>query len=117
MIKYTYGGDDDMTTKSKVFLSIDNLIENINLSRNYLGKPVSITLVDDTLECYMSYIYSKNNEIFKYHISFEPLYANNPNNLNQVFLPYKTQFEIFYSFLHHYMQYHGKENHIYDITI
>lgn len=29
MIKYTYGGDDDMTTKSKVFLSIDNLIENI----------------------------------------------------------------------------------------
>ena len=82
-------------------LSDNNIysLYHLNLSSNYLGKPMAITLMDDMAECYMSYIYSKNNEKFKYHLSFEPIYANNPNNLNQVFLPFKTQFEIFYSFL------------------
>ena len=82
-------------------LSDNNIysLYHLNLSSNYLGKPMAITLMDDMAECYMSYIYSKNNEKFKYHLSFEPIYANNPNNLNQIFLPFKTQFEIFYSFL------------------
>ena len=47
----------------------------------------------------MSYIYSKKDEKFKYSLSFQPIYDNNPNNLNQVPLPFKTQFDIFYNFL------------------
>ena len=47
----------------------------------------------------MSYIYSKKDEKFKYSLSFQPIYDNNNHNLNQVPLPYKTQFDIFYYYL------------------
>ena len=65
-------------------------------------KPFALTLTcdsgkdNDKLECYMSYIQCKKDEIFKYNLNFIPIYENNSSALNQTFLPYLTQFEIFH---------------------
>ena len=71
----------------------------LHISSKYDGKPFNLTIVDNNGECYVCYIYSKKDEKFKYSLSFQPIYDNNPNNLNQVPLPFKTQFDIFYNFL------------------
>ena len=74
------------------------ILYHLNLSSKYKGKPFTLTLLDENAECYVSYIALKKDEKFKYDLSINPIYDNNPNNLNQIFLPYKDQFNIFYDF-------------------
>ena len=71
----------------------------LNLSKNFKGRPFTLTLVDDMVECYMSYIYCKKGQKFLYDLSFEPIYEKPTKNLKQVFLSFKTQLLIFYDFL------------------
>ena len=75
------------------------ILYHLQLSSKYKEKSFNLTLVDENAECYVSYIYSKKDEKFKYSLSFQPIYDNNNHNLNQVPLPYKTQFDIFYYYL------------------
>ena len=69
------------------------------MSKNFKGRPFSLTLVDDMVECYMSYIYCKKGQKFLYDLSFEQIYEKSTKNLKQVFLSFKTQLQIFYDFL------------------
>ena len=89
--------------KEEKTISDNNIytLYKIVLSKDYKGKPFTLTLIDDKAECYMSYIYSKKNEKikFKYDLTFEPIYASSPNNLKQEILPFDTQFQIFYEYL------------------
>ena len=74
---------------------IINIIYCLILSNDYKGIPFSLTLVDNLGDYYISYIFLKDNEKFKYNLVFEPVYTDKNNNLNQVILPYKKQFDIF----------------------
>ena len=89
--------------KEEKTISDNNIytLYKIVLSKDYKGKPFTLTLIDDKAECYMSYIYSKKNEKikFKYDLTFEPIYTSSPNNLKQEILPFDTQFLIFYEYL------------------
>ena len=69
------------------------------LSNDCRGTPFTLTLVDHSGVIYMSYVFSKINEKFKYNLIFEPVYADK-NKLNQIInLSYKDQFEIFKKYL------------------
>ena len=87
------------TKKAEKTISDENnyILYNIQLSNDYKGKPFTITLVDEVAELYVSYIYRIQKEKFKYDLLFEPVYSSS-NNLNQIILPFNTQFQIFYEY-------------------
>lgn len=59
------------------------------------GKPITLTLIDNQGELYISNIYLNKTDIFQYKILFEPYYNKNENSLDQIILPNEKQFEIF----------------------
>lgn len=56
---------------------------------------ITLTLVDNQGELYISNIYLNNIDIFQYKILFEPYYNKNENSLDQIILSNEQQFEIF----------------------
>ena len=74
------------------------ILYHLILSNNYKGKPFNITLVNNMMECYTCYTILKNDEKIKYNLVFEPIYSDSPNNMNQILLPFQTQFQIFLNF-------------------
>ena len=86
------------------------ILYHLIISNNYKGKPFNITLVNNMLECYTCYTILKNNEKIKYNLVFEPIYSDNSNNLNQILLSFKTQFNIFLNFF--LSQKENQENNI-----
>ena len=83
--------DNSIQILYKLEILINNEVNKINISLiNIQGENYSAQVELNNTELDLN-----NNDIIIFKVQFKPYFTNEKNNLNQIFLPYDKQFDIF----------------------